>query len=277
MAATKFLFEHLPPASRPDEEPSASPNAPSPFCTREWFNAWRGALPPEEAARLKTVRAVDEAGRRSEPIPYRFETPGETLPALVSRFTGKTLRLLVDDLGAPDHLDLPLSDANAARALAGEMKKLPWSCLVMENLAAHAPMAEAFADAMALSGCVVESCRAHPCFYKDLPKDKDAFWASLGSSFRTGVRRKARALDKAFKVEFPPVAPADAPEFLSGLFAWNRERFGARSTFHDPALEALVQAFCARLGQTGGLRLLSLRLDGEPAGGWLGFSQGGTM
>jgi len=253
---------------------AASPTCSSPFASAGWLRAWHEARTAQGGEEVLAFFLPAGAEAEAGCVPFAPEALARGVP-------GRGLRLGPDDLGAPDHLDLLLPDDAAARELAAllleQSFELSWDRLRLLHLAPGAPRALALAGELALQGCQVRSFLSHPCFFIDLPESIDAYMALLGARFREGVRRKRRKLHKGHAVALQRTSPQETAAVLQTMFAWNRERFGAASAFHDPTLEPMLQGFCGWLEQAGGLRLWELRCDGELAAAWLGFAWGDCL
>jgi CelD/BcsL family acetyltransferase involved in cellulose biosynthesis len=103
----------------------------------------------------------------------------------------------------------------------------------------------------------------------------DSYLATLGSSHRANVRRRLRALERDFEVQFEQVtSESQRREAMAALVAHHDSRWsdrGGSSAFLTPELRTFHDEMTKRALQRGWLRLYILRLNGAPAAVMYGF------
>jgi CelD/BcsL family acetyltransferase involved in cellulose biosynthesis len=97
--------------------------------------------------------------------------------------------------------------------------------------------------------------------------------AGKSRNFREQVGRRARALERNFRVEFRLVTEAD-PHALDTLFRLHGMRHGGPTVISRT--EAFQREFLSIAAERGWLRLWLLELDGRPVAAWLGYRFAGA-
>src|SRR4029450_599413 len=101
----------------------------------------------------------------------------------------------------------------------------------------------------------------------------DSYLATLGASHRANVRRRLRALEQKFDVQFERVtSDRDRRDALERLTHYHEHRFDAHGTaFRTASLRAFHDEATRRFLDRGWLRMFVLRVNGAPAAGMYGF------
>jgi CelD/BcsL family acetyltransferase involved in cellulose biosynthesis len=107
----------------------------------------------------------------------------------------------------------------------------------------------------------------------------DSYLATLGASHRANVRRRLRALEQKFDVQFDQVsADDDRRDALERLTQYHGRRFAERgSAFRTASLRAFHDEATRRFLDRGWLRMFVLRLNGTPAAVMYGVRYNGTF
>jgi CelD/BcsL family acetyltransferase involved in cellulose biosynthesis len=232
-----------------------------PFLTWEWMYAWWTNL--RERSRL-TLFVVRQGGQLVAIAPLRVTRRPLTWFS--------SLEFLGTGAAGSDYLDLIVRrgfEAVAVEALAGSIDSLGLTLRL-----SHLPpgsLASRLARQLEHGGWTSRETEAGVCpFIRLAGHTWESYLASLGSSHRANVRRRSRAVARAFDVRFELVArAADRRDVLSALAAFHDRRWSGdrrSTTFATPGLHAFHQDATQRALDAGYLRLYGLRLDGQLAG-----------
>lgn len=231
-------------------------SAGGPFVGWDWLHAWWTHLGGERTLSLLVIR---DEGRLVGLAPFAIA------PGLFAKY-----ELLGTGDAGSDYLDviirrgyeLPVLTALARHA---HRERLP---LTLERVANDDASAVALAAQLRADGWTLLEKPLDACPVIALEGQTWAsYLSSLGSSHRTNVRRRMRALESRFTVDFRAVDnDADRAVVLDALIELHTRRFEARggtTAFHTPALRAFHHDASRRLLARGELRLFALRLDGR--------------
>jgi len=107
----------------------------------------------------------------------------------------------------------------------------------------------------------------------------DSYLATLGASHRANVRRRLRALEQKFDVQFERVTgERDRRDALERLTHYHESRFDSGGTaFRTAALCAFHEEATRRFLDRGWLRMFVLRVNGATAAVMYGFLYNGTF
>ena len=240
----------------------------NPFLTWEWMWAWWTHLRDNASLQIVTVRAN---GQLIAIAPLMSVRRGLSLPA--------RLEFIGTGAAGADYLDLIVRqghDTAALAALSGYFDEQQWS-LHLDHLPPN-PMAASLTltDWTAIEGS------PDVCPYIDLAGlTWDAYLASLGSSHRANFRRRLRALEADFTLDFSPVtSQADRRRITEALFLFHDQRWtdcGGSTAFSTTPLRAFHQDLTRSALDSGWLRMYALSLNGTLAAAMYGFARDGKF
>jgi len=250
----------------------AASQASSPFLTWEWLQSWWQHLHASAVLRVLCVRSAD---RLIAIAPFAVDRrPPTWLQRLEFLGTG--------DAGS-DYLDLIVRhgcEADAIDALAGALAS-ERPALRLDHVPEGSFSAQ-LTERLAARGWRVLRVPGGVC--PVIPLDGhtwDSYLATLGPAHRANVRRRLRALDRAFRVRFAPVSTHDERrDALATLADLHTRRFrgrGGSTAFHTPALRAFHDRATQCSLERGWLRMYVLYLDDTPAAVMYGLSQRGCF
>lgn len=246
--------------------------ADSPFLTWDWLHAWWSHLRGSRGLRLFTVR------RGSELIglaPLATSRPGlrwlSRLEFLGTGYAGSDYLDVILRRGAEQDGIAALSHAFEASGLAVRFDHLPadsHAAAVAERLVGTGwtsmPSASGVCPVAALAGL-----------------SWDSFLAGLGSSHRANVRRRMRALDRAFTVRFERASTeSEREQMLSTLIRLHNRRWdhrGGSTAFPTVACRAFHDEATRLALRSGTLRLQTLYLNDAPVAATYCFANNGRV
>lgn len=247
-----------------DELLASTPSV-TPFLKSGWIDCWRKHVMDTQSLHVIVVRA----GGRLQAIAPLMRT------SRTFGFSGR-LEFLGSGSGA-DYLDLIVADdaADAAIDAVASLLHAAQLPLYLDNLP---PSARAMRLGAELKRRGWTSLDGHPdvCPFIDLSGHSwDSYLATLGSSHRANVRRRMRALDAAFAVDFALVETQHGRrDALDSLIRFSEQRWkerGGTSAFADARLTAFHHAVTQQAMEQGWLRFYTLWLNGAIAGVMYGF------
>lgn len=246
----------------------AASTARGPFLTWDWLQPWWSHLSPSAELKIVTVR---QDGLLTGIAPLMRS---RTFP-----FSSRLEFIGTGNAGS-DYLDLIVRqghEPDALSALAGELasEQLP---LHFDHLP-QGSLAERLRHQLAPEGWTLLDATTAVCPFITLAGHSwDSYLATLGSSHRANVRRRERALDKAFTVQFGLASSDEERQAgLDALIGFHSQRW-TTSRGSTAFATAELRAFHADATQkalaSGRLRLFVLRLDEEIAAVMYGFVHG---
>lgn len=243
--------------------------ATSPFQRFDWHAAWHTVASSRDRSAAFVLARFDEDGavRELMPLARRRKTIG------LAR--ARALTWPSEDLGCPDHLDLPLQDA-AIQEVVEHILGLEWDVLMLGNLAENAPRMKRMADQLARSGCHIGASAAESCPGLDLPASWDEYLAAQSATRRQTIRRKERKLTRNHEVVVRDHSGATFDEGWRTLNELHCERW-ANGTAFTPQVAQLHREFAKSLASRDALWLTTIELNGTPAAAWYGFTEGDTV
>jgi CelD/BcsL family acetyltransferase involved in cellulose biosynthesis len=236
----------------------------------EWHNAWATTARAELVSDARVIRAVDETGTLIGILPFAISGHSRRLLA------AHRLEWPLQDLGCPDHFDVPILSMPAATGIVSALHELEWDVVHLESLSDDAPGAQRLAAALAARGCRVEWVPGELCPYIALPNSWDSYLASLSPTRRQTIRRKERALFREHAVTIVDYAANRLDEGWAHLLRLHRQQRQHDTAFGPEAAE-LQRAFAASLVRRDRVWLTSLDVGGTPVAAWYGFALGNTM
>ena len=243
----------------------------SPFMSWGWHRAWAEGSEAEEVESARVVVLRSAAGELEALFPFRVYP---------TRFRGLPVRALgwaISDLGCPDHLDLAASPEADLDALVGELDRVAWDLIRLDNVADAAANLERFCAACARRGWSVRRTPLWRCPYIELPASWEAYLASLSPNKRQAVRRRERKLRRERKVEVVDYGPAPIADGWRHLTRLHALRWEGGGVLRDRAWERLHRWFTSWLAERDYLWLTTLDVDGGPVAACYGFSFGDTL
>jgi CelD/BcsL family acetyltransferase involved in cellulose biosynthesis len=237
--------------------------AASPFLTWEWLHPWWSHLSGSSRLRMLSVAA----GNRLIAIaPCRLTTGVMRLPCLDLLGTGEA---------GSDYLDVITRRGFKAEALDAieqfvVAQNIPLRLTHLGSSAAAAGLVHR----LERRGWMQVTTPGGVCPYIPLAGHTwDSYLATLGSSHRANVRRRLRALEQKFDVQFERVTgDRDRREALERLAHYHEHRFDAHGTaFRTASLRAFHDEATRRFLDRGWLRMFVLRVNGAPAAVMYGF------
>jgi len=243
-----------------------SSGAATPFLKNAWMDCWRRYA--NDGATLNVI-AVRERGKLAAVAPLMRVRRGLTF--------ADRLEFMGTGPAGADYLDLIIGrgdDEAAIGAIAGaiDAQQLP---LYLDNLP---PASRAARLVAALSGTGWTTIDGSPdvCPYIDFASHTwESYLQSLGSAHRANVRRRLRAINADFGVQFDLVdSHHERRDALDELIQYSERRWkneGGTTSFPSPELIAFHHHVTRRAMDEGWLRLYTLRLNGVIAGVMYGF------
>ena len=246
-----------------------SSDAASPFLTLEWLHPWWTHLRGSSQLRLLKV----EAGNRLIAIaPFRATSGVARLPCLDLLGTGEA---------GSDYLDVITRAGFEAEALDAieQFVVAERTALGLTHLASSAAAA-GLVNRLERRGWAQVTTAGGICPHIPLAGHTwDSYLATLGASHRANVRRRLRALEQKFDVQFERVTgDGDRRDALERLTHYHQRRFDSRGTaFRTAALCAFHDEVTRRFLERGWLRMFVLRLNGATAAVMYGFFHNRTF
>jgi CelD/BcsL family acetyltransferase involved in cellulose biosynthesis len=240
-----------------------SSEAASPFLTWEWLHAWWTHLSGSSALRLLKV----DAGNRPIAIaPFRLTTGVARLPCLDMLGTG--------DAGS-DYLDVITRSGFEAEALDAIERSVvaQGTPLRLTHLASSAAAAGVVSRLERRGWTQVTTPGGISPYIPLAGHTWDSYLATLGASHRANVRRRLRALEQKFDVQFERVTgDHERRDALERLTQYHQSRFDSGGTaFCTAALCAFHDEATRRFLDRGWLRMFVLRVNGATAAVLYGF------
>jgi CelD/BcsL family acetyltransferase involved in cellulose biosynthesis len=241
----------------------------SPFLTWEWLLPWWRHLSGSSRLRMLTAHA---GGRLIAVAPFRLGKGVARLPCLDLLGTGEA---------GSDYLDVITRSGFEAEGLDAIER-----FIVAQNMALRLTHLSSCAAAISLANrlerrrWIQATTPGGTCPYIRLSGHTwDSYLATLGASHRANVRRRLRALEQKFDVQFDQVsADDDRRDALERLTQYHGRRFGERgSAFRTASLRAFHDEATRRFLDRGWLRMFVLRVNGAPAAVMYGVLYNGTF
>jgi CelD/BcsL family acetyltransferase involved in cellulose biosynthesis len=124
------------------------------------------------------------------------------------------------------------------------------------------------------------STPAEVCPFIDLPREFDAFLATLGSSHRYNYKRRLKNLQRDFDMKVERATTdeerRDALNVVIGLHLARWRERGGSDAFNSADVFAFHQEFTQLALERGWLRMMVIRLNDRPAAAFYGFRYGST-
>jgi CelD/BcsL family acetyltransferase involved in cellulose biosynthesis len=235
-----------------------------------WLTTWwRHYRPTQDGAELCVVCVANSAGELVGLLPCYYE----------STCFGRTLRLLGSGEVCTDYLGLlaaPGSELAVAEAvgdwLASAMRgegagAASWDAVELESVATHDPAMESLVACVQRHGALVGREATASCWRIALPREWDAYLATLSRSHRKQIRRcQERYLARGRTVLRQAANPA---ELARGLDIFHRlhtrraQSLGRPGCFASPRYSGFIEEVAGELLASGVLRLYWLELDGQ--------------
>lgn len=186
---------------------------------------------------------------------------------------------------APDDLDA-LLHPDYAQEIAAEfarrltLPRTPWNIVSCPDLTPHAPFAMAFLEASRTHSFALLRRSERSIICGPLPDKWDKYLHDLGAHRRKGLRRKFRKFeaDGGVVVWHHGAEAVDAA--FDNLARLHRMRWTGRTSEHAFSSEqylAFHRALMHALDQQGALRLMELRIQGQPIAMRYGYRWGNTF
>jgi CelD/BcsL family acetyltransferase involved in cellulose biosynthesis len=240
-----------------------SSEAATPFLTWDWLHPWWTHLRESSALRLLRV----DAGNRLVAIaPFRLTTGVARLPCLDLLGTGEA---------GSDYLDVITRCGFEGEALDAIERFIvaESTALRLTHLASSAAAA-GLVNRLEPRGWTQLTAPGGVCPYIPLTGlTWDSYLATLGASHRANVRRRLRALEQKFDVQFERVTgDDDRRDALERLMHYHQCRFDSRGTaFRTASLCAFHDEVTRRFLDRDWLRMFVLRVNGATAAVMYGF------
>jgi CelD/BcsL family acetyltransferase involved in cellulose biosynthesis len=237
--------------------------AASPFLTWEWLHPWWTHLSGTSALRLLKV---DAHNRPIAIAPFRLTTGVAHLPCLDMLGTGEA---------GSDYLDVITRSGFEAEALDAIERSVvaQGTALRLTHLASSAAAA-GLVSRLGRRGWTQVTTPGGVSPYIPLAGHTwDSYLATLGASHRANVRRRLRALEQKFDVQFERVTgDHERRDALERLTQYHQSRFDSGGTaFCTAALCAFHDEATRRFLDRGWLRMFVLRVNGATAAVMYGF------
>jgi CelD/BcsL family acetyltransferase involved in cellulose biosynthesis len=225
------------------------------FATWEWAALWWDCFGGDRRPLLGLCRR--DSG---EPFALLPLYAARERPLKVLRFIGHST---ADELGP---VCAPADRAGAGRALRTALGQCGADILLADRL----PGVEHWRSL--LGGGQLLKREAAPVI--EWNEGWASYLRSRSRNFREQVRRRARRLGEAHKVEFRLSSGGDRNPDVDILFLLHTARWDAETTFTRH--ERFHREFAAAAAREGWLRLWVLEVDGVPAAAWYGFRFSGV-
>jgi CelD/BcsL family acetyltransferase involved in cellulose biosynthesis len=197
----------------------------------------------------------------------------------------RRLGLIADDVVGSEYLGLVArrgAEAEVARAAAGWLTAhgVRWDVADLRGLRDGDPAAGDLERAL-LAGAARGREVEQECAAIELPRDFDAYLASLGSKFRQSYRQRANKLLRQCEVSFYRTeSEADLPAHLDVLFRLHQARWtaaGEPGAFGDPRMRSFYLDVSRRLLRSGRLWFWHLEADGAIRASQYAFAYDGVV
>jgi CelD/BcsL family acetyltransferase involved in cellulose biosynthesis len=245
----------------------AASAADCPFLTWEWLHAWWMHLNGSARLQLFVVRDAEEVVAIA--------------PFLIVRHRlglFQQLEFLGTGFAGSDYLDVIArrgreQESLDAIAQHAETRRLAFH---LDHLPPHS-VAARLTDALESCGWAFREAKTGICpFFTLAGHSFDSYLATLGPSHRANFRRRDRALQRAFTVQFAHARnEQERREILDTLVALHNrrwERRGGSTAFSTGDLRSFHDDFTRRALAAGWLRLYALRLGDRIAAAIYGFA-----
>jgi CelD/BcsL family acetyltransferase involved in cellulose biosynthesis len=241
----------------------------SPFQTREWQLAWSAAARDARADAFVLARR-DERGAMHEILPLARR------PRRIGAARAIALTWASDDIGCPDHLEIPAANDQIVDEIAEQLVRLDWDVLSLRNLREDAPRAARLAARFAEMGLNVRVGAREPCPTLTLPASWEEYLAKQSSTRRQTTRRKERKLTREHEIVIRDYDASSIDDGWKVLGALHSERWGGATAF-TPGVAEMHRQFAKSLAARNALWLTALELDGVAVAAWYGFAEGDTV
>lgn len=243
----------------------------SPFMRWAWHQAWAESAPPQEADDSFVVVLYGATGSVEALVPLALRR------VHFRRTRPRALGWAITDVGAPDHLDIPLVSGTSLDAILPLVEELPWDIILLEHVAENAAGVTQLSSSLGRLGLAVSWTATVACPYLDLPADWDTYLGTLSASRRQAIRYNERLLKRQHAVAVTDYGLDRLEEGWRRLHALHARRWGGTGVLEDPRLDRLLRRFSGELAARNELWLTTLDLDGEPAAAWYGFAWNDTV
>ncbi len=248
----------------------SSPAA-SHFAGWAWHQAWAQSAAPEDLDASHALLLRDHDGVAAAILPVGIRR------VMFRRQPVTALTWAIEDVGCPDHLDVPARADADFEAMIPALLSLRWDVLILSNLASAAVNAPRLGAALARHGATVRRTPLWTCPYLDLPTSWDNYLASLSATRRHRLRRDERRLLGDHTVVTTDYAGEAFEEGWRRLISLHEQRWSGAGVFRDPRVERLHRGFANAVARRGELWLTTLDVDGHPAAAWYGFARRDTV
>ena len=239
------------------------------FVSPDWFFAWLRNYGETAGPYVTVLREPDGSVHSLFPFVLSRERRRPTIA-----FAGANLGDYFEPV-APRG-DAELAAAGAGLALAG--RRPEWSAVVLHNVDADAPWAEALRWAGGAGLAEVTHPREVLPYVTLEGLSWEAYLATRSRNFRGQVNRKLRRLGDEHEVVFRLADdPARLADDMAIFFAFHDRRWETRggSSMASERARAFHVDFATSALRSGALRLWFLEVDGTPVAAWYGWSYGG--
>lgn len=243
----------------------------SPFLTAEWLHTWWAHLGRHRKLELLTVQQGDG---------LLAVAPFWVSRGPLGMFS--RLEFLGTGCAGSDYLDVIVRsghERDAVAALASVLERRKRALRL--NHMASGSFGARLAAALRIDGWISKTSTAGVCPFIQLAGHTwDSYLGSLGASHRSNVRRRLRAIARAFEMRFEPVTSGvERRSALQALIGFHEQRFGRRgsSAFLTPELRAFHDDVTERMLAAGWLRFYTLRLNDAIAAVMYGFAYNGRF
>jgi CelD/BcsL family acetyltransferase involved in cellulose biosynthesis len=246
------------------------------FLTWEWLYTWWKHLASGRRLCILAVRAGD---RLTALLPLALKRSELQGPILF-----ETAEFLGTGTVGSDYLDVVIRRGHEsesiealADALSGRRIRL-----VLAQVRRSSSHSAALAARLQRSGWRINERETSVCPYIDLSLHNwESYLDGLGSSHRYNFRRRLRQLSSRHELKFEQAGSEDERSFaLEALFRLHHRRWserGGSDAFQSERLLSFHREFSGIALQLGWLRLVLLRIDGEPAASVYGLRYGATF
>ncbi|MGQ9674520.1 MAG: GNAT family N-acetyltransferase [Chloroflexota bacterium] len=203
---------------------------------------------------------------------------GEHLQAIAPLMCQHGIVSMVGGRAVSDYLDFiiaPGYETAFTSAVVDQLKSVEWHAIVLRGLRANSPLLLTLPQAATEAGWTVKAEVEDVCPTVRLPKDWDAYLASLGKKERHELRRKFRRLDVSaswhwYVMTGTSIQSSDLDDFVRLM----RSSQPDKARFMDERMESFFRSALGRLLVSGIARLYFLEIDNERVASAACFDQG---
>jgi CelD/BcsL family acetyltransferase involved in cellulose biosynthesis len=241
-----------------------------PFRSFEWLESWwrsYGAGPGKE---LFMLTAFDRQSRLVGVAPWYLECGASRRSVIRFLGSGEVCSDYLTVLcarGREEEVTLALADWLSAAADGSDGERNAWNLLELNGVDAGDRTVARLVEHLAVRGKLVHRRARSSCWRVKLPRDWDAYLATLSKSHRKQLRRLERNYFRTSRARLRVARNEEeldrGLQVLVQLHQRRRESLGERGCFSSTRFAAFHVDTAQRLLRSGNLRLVWLEVDGR--------------